>query len=487
MKTLPGLLAVLLATAIAVSAAWGEEAKCPACGAPLDPGAAFCTSCGKKLEGSAAPARGPVAADGAVRVVAFHDKELLSTLMSILREGTVEVDSLLGSGFAVGPGEFVTDAALVFGAREITLSQGVEKGVPARLVGTDPMIGVALLAAEVPGVRPLAPRSGAPRIGEQVTVAGFPSGRKTGSGLATSSGVVSAVGRDEIGIHPIEEYVQTDAPLPSGFAGGPVVDAEGRYVGMSTALLFGRAIIQSPAAGIGMSIPADWVGQSLAWIRAGSPTRPWVGILTAPADPDRRKTFQLPADTRRVVEYVYPGSPAQAAGVRRGDGLIRVQGAETAHLAPLHRALLGAKPGETWTLAIQRAKEKLEIPVTLAPRPDRPRLAGPDVLRYFAGVELEADPDGRVAVRKVLPNTEASAAEIGEGDVLKSLFTKKDLENADRSRARWRSVRDAADLERLVEMAYSDLDFAIGLRFQGQDGRRRDLYIFNFLLPTSAL
>src|SRR5574341_787562 len=96
---------------------------CPHCGAPLEPGAAFCGSCGHKIEGAAAPAAagGPALRTAVVQVVTVHDQELTSTLGSLAFESNVAIDSILGSAFAIAPGEFVTDSGILVGAKEISL------------------------------------------------------------------------------------------------------------------------------------------------------------------------------------------------------------------------------------------------------------------------------------------------------------------------------------------------------------------------------
>jgi S1-C subfamily serine protease len=216
-----------------------EGPICPICGASAEPDAAFCTQCGHRLEPTKTPPADrpgkPDASASVVQVVAAHDKEMTSAHRAIAYGTKVHVDSMLGTGFAIAPGRIVTDSGVLAGAREINLFSASHRKIPARVVGVDHLIGVALLATDAVDIPPLATRSGEPaQLGERLRVFGFPSTPGTASGLLATSGVISGLNRTEIGIHPIEDYQQTDATLASGFAGGPVVDAEGRLIGMST-------------------------------------------------------------------------------------------------------------------------------------------------------------------------------------------------------------------------------------------------------------
>src|SRR4030095_11159049 len=147
---------------------------------------------------------------------------------------------------------------------------------------------------------------------------------------------------ESLGIHPIEDYVQSDASLPRGFAGGAGVDSEGRLLGMSTASL--------GQGGIGFFIPVEWMDKAIAWIRAAQPTRTWMGAHVTPADADMRKMFSLPEEVRWVAEDVFPGSPAETGGLRRGDGLLQVQGEMFSRLSQVQGKLLTATEGERRSL-----------------------------------------------------------------------------------------------------------------------------------------
>jgi len=485
---LAGLLLIL--GPIGAAPAWSETQTCPKCGAALEPGAAFCNQCGAKVEGgpSAATAQGPDSRASLIQVIAIHDRDLTSVIGAIVYGSTVRVDSLLGSGFAVAPGEFVTDTSLLLGSREVKIRDSKGRSVGARVVGIDPLIGIGLLAADLPDI-PALPRGGVelPRQGSSLIALGYSSTQGMAPSVTSSPGVVSGMHRSGIGIHPVEDYIQSDASLPRGFAGGPGLDSQGRLVGVSTAWAFGRQLSLGPAVGIGLFIPTAWVDRSLSWIRSGQPPRAWIGAHLVPADSENRKLYGIPAEIRWVVEDIFPASPAAVSGLRRGDGIVKLQGNEFTSLAAVQVPLLEAHPGDTWSVELVRDGKRMPLELTLKERPASPRLAVPDALRFYGGLEIATGGPSGLTVSRVLSGTEASVAKLGPGDVLTSLYTKKDMVHVERSDARWHGVKDLQDLEVQVPRAYGDLDFALGLKFRCKDGEKREIFLYYPLTATNAL
>jgi serine protease DegS len=503
-------MVLILAAALVLQAA--EEA-CPKCNAPRAEGAGFCGQCGYKFgpvappapgaAGTMAGAPGPAPAPGAdraagmiagldvrravVQVVAAHDKELTSTFYSIVYESNMRIESILGSAFAVAPGEFVTDCGLLAGAKGIVLKTTAGRSVPAQVVGTDPLIGVTLVRADLPDAQPLALRTGEPvRSGETITAIGFSSEIASTGDPVVSTGVVSGQHRGGERIHPIEDYLQSDASLPLGLAGGPWLDSRGRVVGMSTGLVLGSRVETGPKSGIGYAIPPEWLSRALAWIRAGSPPRPWTGILAVPADADRRSKAGLPGNVKLIVEHVFEGSPAAAAGIGPGDGLLKVDGLEAAALPAIQERIAGMKAGGPVTIDVARRGETLVVPIVLVPRPDRPRMSGVDALRLFADIRLQQEKDRKLVLARIDPGTELARLRLSVGDVLQSVLSKKDWDHGARDNSRWRSVDTFADLEERVATAWSEFDFAVGLRFRLKNGSKVEVYVWEMLTPTAA-
>lgn len=477
--------ALLPFSGLPIMRAEGAPETCPTCGAPRRPGAAFCVQCGAKFA-AAAPAVAP-AGPSVVQVVAAHDSELTSTYASIVWESNLRVDSMLGSAFAIGPGEFLTDSGLLTGARDVSLRTPAGRTVPAQIVGTDPMIGISLLKAEVDGIVPLALRKDEPaKLGEGMNALGYPSGAQARGEPVTSQGVVSGLHRGGARIHPVEDYLQSDASLPRGLAGGPMLDARGRVIGMSTAFVMGGRVFLGLQSGIGFAIPAEWIDRGLTWIRSGAPPRAWMGALAVTSDAENRERYHLPAEARLVVEHVFPGSPAEAAGLKRGDGLAEIAGEPVGNLVKAQQRLLAAAPGERLAVGLVRASGPARADVILARRPDRPRLSAVDALRFFGELEIETKGED-LLVGPVRSGSTPTYYKVASGDALKSVLSKKDWEHGATDNSRWRSVKSIAELEERLATAYSDFDFAVGLRFRGKDGGKREMYIWEILTATPAL
>ncbi len=485
----PGMAIAAILLCAPLLTLWAADAVCPNCEAPLETGAAFCVRCGYKLETVAAPA--PAAPDPreiVVQVVTIHDTELTSTLQSLAFETNLRVDSILGSAFAIAPGEFVTESGLLVGAKEVMLRDASGRSFPARVAGSDAMIGVALLRADLPDISVLELRENKPaHAGERLTAIGFPVGLRSVGQPIASAGVVSGLHRTDARIHPIEDYFQTDASLPRGLIGGPILDARGRVVGMSTGFVWGSRVYMGPLSGIGFAIPVDLIRRSIDWIRSGSASRAWLGAYAAAAYPESRDRYGLASRVRLYVDHVFPGSPAEEAGLRRGDGLLKVQGREVTDLTSVQQDLLGISPGDPVTIEVSRGEEILALTVVASIRPERPRLSGLDALRFYGDIELAPNDDKRLVVDYVAPGSELARLDVGPGDVLLSVLSKKDWTHGARDNSRWRRVRTVDDLEARLETAYSDLDFCLGLRFRARDGRKREMLLWQVLTPTAAL
>jgi S1-C subfamily serine protease len=225
----------------------------------------------------------------------------------------------------------------------------------------------------------------------------------------------------------------------------------------------------------------------LDWIRSGSVPRAWLGAFAVPADAERRARYKLSPDVKLIVEQVFPGSPAAAAGLVRGDGLVKVLNEEAVSLPRLHERLLKTRPGESAEVAVSRAGQPLSFNLTLTPRPEKPRLSGIDSLRFFGELEIVRQDDDTLVVGSVIPGSEPSRAKIASGDVLLSVLSKKDWEHGAKDNSRWRSVHTVTELESRLDTAYSEFDFCLGLRFRAKDGTKRELLLWEILTPTAAL
>jgi serine protease Do len=271
----------------------------------------------------------------------------------------------VGSGFFIDASGFVlTNEHVVRGADRIVISVGDAThgmSVPARVVGTAPGFDLALL--QVPPIEPLRVGdelgAGAPAIvplqpgdsddlmvGEWVVAIGSPYGQELGIlEPSVSVGVVSAVERDlpspnpGLGPSPYLKMIETDAAIHAGNSGGPLLDATGRVIGVNT-VSFGT---ESGATGIHFAIPintARWVWQEL--MEYGEVRKPWIGWSVADIAPEVSESIQIPEDQGIVtVTQVVPTSPADRAGLRVGDVLLSLQGADPYSRARAERILFG--------------------------------------------------------------------------------------------------------------------------------------------------
>ena len=226
----------------------------------------------------------------------------------------------LGSGFIISSdGYVVTNNHVVENAARITLTTDDSRSLPATIVGTDKKTDLALLKITKSGTYPYVQfASTEARVGDWVVAVGNP----FGLGGTVTAGIISARGRD-IGAGPYEDFLQIDAPVNRGNSGGPTFNAQGKVIGINTA-------IYSPSGGsvgIGFDIPAktaQMIVQSLRDKRVV--TRGWLGVETQPVTDDIADSFGLTSKAGALVANAQPDSPAAAAGIRSGDVILAVGG-----------------------------------------------------------------------------------------------------------------------------------------------------------------
>jgi putative serine protease PepD len=260
----------------------------------------------------------------------------------------------LGSGWVYDQGHVVTNEHVVDGADKVTVvfQDGTE--VPARVVGTDPSTDVAVLELEEDHdarALPLGSTSSL-HLGDTVVAIGSPLGLQ---GTVTA-GIVSGLGRDIQAPNQftIDGAVQTDAALNHGNSGGPLLDANGRVVGMNAQI----ASDTGANTGIGYAIPVETVKQIAdQLIASGKVEHPYLGVRIDDAD-----------NGARLAEVV-PGSPAAEAGLQQGDVVTRAAGNEISSADELREAVESRKPGDELELTIERDGDTKTVTVTLGTRP----------------------------------------------------------------------------------------------------------------------
>ena len=298
----------------------------------------------------------------------------------------------LGSGFIIDKsGYVVTNNHVIDGADDIkvTLTDGRE--LPAKLIGTDPQTDLALLKVDSKGELPVVAfaDSDRARVGDWVVAIGSP----FGLGGSVTAGIISARGRD---IHsgPYDDYLQIDAPINSGNSGGPVINADGRVVGVNTA-------IYSPNGGnigIGFAIPAREAERVVGELRNhGGVTRGWLGVQIQPVTTEMAEALRIKDASGALVAAVVDKSPAARAGVKVGDVILKFGDTAIKDARDLSRAVAQAEPGSKVHIDIVRNGNEQRLATVIdrnaqndvaANDDDHAGTGGPDNLDEQLGVAL---------------------------------------------------------------------------------------------------
>ncbi len=273
--------------------------------------------------------------------------------------------SSLGSGFIVSPdGYVVTNNHVVAAGGQIVVKLDRGSEHPARLVGTDPATDLALLKIEVTGLSVL-PLGDSDRlqVGEPVMAIGNPFGLDQ----TVTTGIVSAKERF-IGSGPYDDFIQTDTSINPGNSGGPLIDSRGAAVGINTAI-FSQS---GGSVGIGFAIPINLAKTVLPQLRErGTVVRGWLGVAVRPVTPDLAQTLGLGESRGAVVEGVAQGSPAERAGLRKGDVIVAVGDQPVAGPPELTRRVASTPPGTRVDVAVVRDRARRTLSVELGRLPDR--------------------------------------------------------------------------------------------------------------------
>jgi serine protease Do len=273
--------------------------------------------------------------------------------------------SSLGTGFLVSPdGYVVTNNHVVAAGGQIAvkLDRGTEH--EARVVGTDPATDLALLKIDVASA-PVLPFGDSDRL--QVAEPVMAIGNPFGLDQTVTTGIVSAKERF-IGSGPYDEFIQTDASVNPGNSGGPLIDSRGAVVGINTAI-FSQT---GGSVGIGFAIPINVAKAVLPQLRQrGAVVRGWLGVALRPLTPDAAQSLGTGESRGALVEGVVPGSPAERAGIRKGDVIVAFNDAPVANPADLSRRIAGQAPGERVQITTVRGGKRSTVGAELATLPER--------------------------------------------------------------------------------------------------------------------
>ena len=276
-----------------------------------------------------------------------------------------EAPAGLGSGVIVSPqGHVLTNNHVIENADgiEIILMDG--RKTSARVIGTDPETDLALLKIELPDLPVIVlGQMEQLQIGDIVLAIGNP----FGVGQTVTSGIVSALGRTQLGINTFENFIQTDAAINPGNSGGALVDVQGHLLGINTAI-YSRS---GGNMGIGFAIPVSTAREVMEdLIRDGRVTRGWIGVEPREISAEVAQSIQLPAAGQGVlIAGVLQNGPAARAGVRPGDVILQVQDQPVRNVAELLQHVAQLPPGQMARLSLWRDNNTVQVQVTPGERP----------------------------------------------------------------------------------------------------------------------
>ncbi len=341
----------------------------------------------------------------------------------------------LGSGVIVSEdGYIITNNHVIEKAQEIKVLLSNKKDYKAKLIGADPKTDIAVIKIDVKGLTALPwGDSNKLKVGEIV----FAIGNPFGLNQTVTRGVISAVGRANVGIADYEDFIQTDASINPGNSGGALVNVRGELIGINTAILSRTGGYQ----GIGFAVPSSMAKQVMdSLLKYKKVVRGWLGVSIQEVTSDLADEFGVKDLKGALVSSVMKGSPAEKTGIRQGDVILQYNGKlveDTGHL----RNMVSQTPiGTTVKVKLFRKKKEVEVEVVISELPNKlaeatlregeseennegesSALAGlgvreltPDLARHFG---LEENEKGVVVV-KVDPSGRLFEAGIRPGDIL---------------------------------------------------------------------
>ena len=277
-----------------------------------------------------------------------------------------EPSSSLGSGVLVSPeGIILTNHHVIHDADEIDVALSDGRKVKAKIIGSDPDTDIAVLkieAKQLPAPITLG-KIDSVHVGDVVLAIGNP----FGVGQTVTSGIVSAMGRDHVGINTFENFIQTDAAINPGNSGGALIDTRGNLIGINTAIFSNNG----GSMGIGFAIPVNLAKQVMeAILKNGSVTRGWIGVEPQNLSKELSESLGLPGNTAGVLlSGVLEGGPAARGGVKPGDILTAVNGDKTKDVKQLLNQIAQIGPGNEATLNILRKGKEVVLTVQTGKRP----------------------------------------------------------------------------------------------------------------------
>jgi serine protease Do len=338
----------------------------------------------------------------------------------------------LGSGVIVSPeGYVLTNNHVVDHATEITVTLRDKREMKAEVVGTDPRTDIALL--KIDGTNfPYVTLGDSSKV--QVGDIALAIGNPFGVGQTVTMGIVSAMGRGNLGIEEVEDFIQTDAPINPGNSGGALVDDEGHLIGINTAILSGRS---GGNQGIGFAVPVNLAHHVMdQLLKNGKVERAYLGILPQDVTPAIAKAFGAKEAKGAVVGDITADSPASHSDLKQGDIILEVNGKSIDDANQLRNEIGVLLPGSEVKLNVLRAGTPQQVTVKVGTFPSKEERASLDQKgtgSSLDGVSVESltpetarqmklDPETKgVVVADIDPSSHAADAGLRAGDVIQQV------------------------------------------------------------------
>jgi serine protease DegQ len=271
----------------------------------------------------------------------------------------------LGSGVILSTdGYILTNNHVVEGADEIEISLTDGRRTRAAIIGTDPESDLAVLKIDLDQLPVIVlGNSDHIAVGDSVLAIGNP----FGVGQTVTSGIVSALGRNQLGINTFENFIQTDAAINPGNSGGALVDVNGHLLGINTAI-YSRS---GGSMGIGFAIPVTTAKMVLEGIvRDGRVTRGWIGVEPGELTPELAQAFGISGEVGVLMTGILQAGPAAQAGLQPGDVVTHIDHKPVRNVAELMSTVAALRPGQDYPIDLLRAGQEQQVQITPLARPN---------------------------------------------------------------------------------------------------------------------
>ena len=274
------------------------------------------------------------------------------------------MESSLGSGVIMSPeGYILTNNHVTTGADQIVVALRDGRETLARVVGSDPETDLAVLKIDLKSLPAITlGRSDGLRVGDVALAIGNP----FGVGQTVTMGIISATGRNQLGLNNYEDFIQTDAAINPGNSGGALVDANGNLTGINTAI-FSKS---GGSQGIGFAIPVKLAMEVMkSIIEHGQVIRGWLGIEVQPLTQELAESFGLSGRPGIVVAGIFRDGPAQKAGLQLGDVILSIDGEPAGDGRKSMNQVARIKPTDKVTIQVMRNGKELKLTAEIGLRP----------------------------------------------------------------------------------------------------------------------